>query len=39
VCLASVALDLGDESMLVLGAGIEAAVAMKQSLHDSSRRP
>jgi hypothetical protein len=39
VRLAGVALDLGDESILVFGAGIEAAVAMKHSVHDSSSRP
>jgi hypothetical protein len=38
VCLPRVALDCSDESVLVLGAGLEPAVAMNHFVHDSSRR-
>lgn len=34
VRLASVALDLGDEPVLILGAGLEAALAVKHAVHD-----
>jgi hypothetical protein len=33
-----VALDLGNELLLVLGTHLEAAVALKHPVHDSSRR-
>ena len=29
-------LDLGDEPVLVLGTGLEAAIALKHLLHDSA---
>jgi hypothetical protein len=38
VHLARMALDLGDEPGLILGAGSKAAITLKHSLHDSSRR-
>ena len=36
--LARMTPNLGDEPLLVLGAGLEPAIALKQSLHDFSRR-
>ena len=38
VRLARVVLDLGDEPVLILGAGLEAALAVKHPFHNFSRR-
>ena len=40
VCLLCVALDFGDEPVLVFGTGLEPAIALelKHLVHDSSRR-